>query len=449
MNFITDYTLENYILDTTWEMIPESVQERAVVCGIDLMIALIIGSKGRQYATGKIVAEAIGSKGEIPIIGSDEHYNLFGATLALGHASNSFDIDDGHNMIKGHPGTSFVAGILAASLERDISYREYLTTLVIAYDVAVRSGLSIQHHYNFLHSTGTYGAVATAAGISKVFGLSKEQLNNALSIADFHAPLVPVMRAVEYPSMNKDGAPFGAITGVLSVIETLAGYTGKTHLLELDDYRYLLDTLGSEYEIMNLYFKPFTCCRWAHPPILASLSLIEEHKISYQEIKSVKVKTFAAATRLSKITPILTDEAQYNISYPIAAAIVNGDLGFLQVIEENLGNAEVLDLMKKIDFIIDDTLEAAFPEKRQCIVELMLQDGKHYTSKVYEAIGEAGDHVDLGWMTEKFLRITKPVLNQSAQQLILDTLTDSENLSVKQVMAVINKAMLSIAASKS
>ena len=441
MNFITDYTLENYILDTTWDMIPQTVQERAVVCGIDLMIALIIGSKGRQYATGKSVAQEIGSKGEIPIIGSDEHYNLFGATLALGHASNSFDIDDGHNMIRGHPGTSFVAGILAAALERNISHREYLTTLVIAYDVAVRSGIAIQHHYKFLHSTGTYGAVATAAGISKILGLSKEQVNNALSIADFHAPLVPVMRAVEYPSMNKDGAPFGAITGVLSVIETQKGYTGKTHLLELEEYRYLLDTLGNEYEIMNLYFKPFTCCRWAHPPILAIQSLMKEHNIRYQEITSIKVKTFSAATRLSKSIPTLTDEAQYNISYPIAAAIVNGDLGFLQVIEENLSNLEVLDLMGKIDFIVDDTLEAAFPEKRQCIVELGLQDGSQYTSEVFEAIGEAGDHVDLNWITEKFLRITKPVLNPSEQQQILDTLIGGETLSVREVVAVINKAL--------
>lgn len=442
MNFKSDYTLENYVLDTTWDMLPKPVRERAVVCGIDLMIALILGSKGLQHGVGKKVSQEIGAKGSIPIIGSSESFNLFGATLALGHASNSFDIDDGHNMIKGHPGTSFIAGILAASLERDISYHEYLTALVVAYDVAVRSGLAIQDHYGFLHSTGTYGAVATAAGISKVFGLSKEQLNNALSIADFHAPLVPVMRAVEYPSMNKDGVPFGAITGVLAVIETLAGYTGKTHLLELEDYRYLLDTLGKEYEIMNLYFKPFTCCRWAHPPILASLSLMKENGINYKEIESVNVKTFESASRLSKIVPKSTDEAQYNISYPIAAAIVNGDLGFLQVIEENLNNNEVLDLMQKIHFIVDPELDAAFPEKRQCIVELVLQNGKRYTSKVFEPIGEAKDNVDLNWVTEKFYRITKPILSQNAQKVILNTLVNGEKLSMRQVVAEINKAML-------
>lgn len=442
MNFITDFKLENYILDTTWDTFPSEVKNRAIVCGIDLMIALLLGSKGKQYSVGKKVASAIGSQGDIPIIGTNERFNLFGATLALGHASNSFDIDDGHNMIKGHPGTSFVAGILAASLEKDVDYKEYLTTLVIAYDVAVRSGLAMQHHYNYLHSTGAYGAVATAAGISRILELNKEQLNNALSISDFHAPLVPVMRSVEYPSMNKDGAPFGAITGVLSVIETLNGYSGKTHLLELEAYKYLLDTLGTEYEIMNLYFKPYTCCRWAHPPILASISLIKNHEINIAEIEKVEVKTFVAATRLSKIIPKTTDEAQYNISYPIAAAIVNGDLGFSQVIDENLENTDVLEMMKKIEFQVDENLESAFPAKRQCIVSIELRNGNRYTSDIYEPFGEAKDNVDLEWITEKYYRITKPVIREDAQQKILALLTDNLESPIRKIISSINNLLI-------
>lgn len=442
MNFITDYKIENYILKTTWDTFPTEVKKRAVVCGIDLMIALLLGSKGKQYATGKKVASVIGSQGDIPVIGTDERFNLFGATLALGHASNSFDIDDGHNMIKGHPGTSFIAGILAASLEKDVDYKEFLTTLVIAYDVAVRSGLAMQHHYNYLHSTGAYGAVATAAGISRLLNLNEEQLNNALSISDFHAPLVPVMRAVEYPSMNKDGVPFGAITGVLSVIETLNGYSGKTHLLELEEYKYLLETLGTDYEIMNLYFKPYTCCRWAHPPILASITLIKNHGIKTEDIERVEVKTFVAATRLSKIIPKSTDEAQYNISYPIAAAIIYEDLGFSQVIDENLGNADVLDMMKKIEFQVDEKLESAFPARRQCKVSIVLKNGNRFTSDTYEPIGEAKDNVDLDWITEKYFRITKPILNETAQQKIFALLTENLDSPVRKIIDSINDLLI-------
>ena len=52
MEFITDYTLEHFILDKKWEDFPEEVQKRAIVCGIDLTIALLLGSKGQQFQAG-------------------------------------------------------------------------------------------------------------------------------------------------------------------------------------------------------------------------------------------------------------------------------------------------------------------------------------------------------------------------------------------------------------
>ena len=236
MNFVTDYRVEDYILRTRWEDFPQAVKDRALVCGVDLMMALILGSHGTQFQCGRRLAAHV-EPGRLTIPGCRDTFSFLGAAIAMGHASNSFDIDDGHNMIKGHPGTSFIGGLLAAALERDIPYREYLTALVVGYDVAVREGLALQDHYRFLHSTGTYGAVATAAVAGRVLGMSREQLNTALSMAEFHAPLTPVMRAVEHPSMNKDGTPFGVMVGVLAVLDTLGGETACTHLLETEEYR--------------------------------------------------------------------------------------------------------------------------------------------------------------------------------------------------------------------
>ena len=191
MEFITDYKLERYILDTKWESLPAEVQTRARVCAIDLMTALIVGSHGRQFQVGLKLAENMYRPGDIALVGSDKTFSPMGAVVAMSHASNSFDIDDGHNMVKGHPGTAFIAPLLTAALEKDVDYKEFLTTLVIAYDVAVRSGKALQEHYNFLHSTGTYGAVSSAAAMGRLYGMDEKQLNNAISIADFHAPLTP------------------------------------------------------------------------------------------------------------------------------------------------------------------------------------------------------------------------------------------------------------------
>ena len=415
MNFITDYQLERYILDTKWEDLPQPVQERARVCALDLMMALILGSHGMQFKAGVHLANTLCQTGSIPVVGSRETFSLLGAVMAMGHASNSFDIDDGYTMVRGHPGTSFIAGLLSAALDRDVTYEEFLTTLVIAYDVATRNGLAEQEHYGYLHSTGTYGAVATCAAMGRLLGFTKEQLNNAISIADFHAPLTPVMRAVEYPSMNKDGVPFGALVGAMAVFETLAGSTGRTHLLELEELQGHLSSLGREFGIMKLYFKPYTCCRWAHQPIAAIIDLKERFGFSHKDVVRLTVHSFDSAVRLSKIVPHTTDEAQYNIAYPVACALVHGDVGYEQVREEALEDPDVLQAMDLLAFAVDPALDAQFPDKRLAWVEVCLTDGRVLKSPVYAADGEAEDHVDMAWIARKFRRITRPFIPPAAQ----------------------------------
>ena len=440
MEFNTDYRLENYILNTKWEDLPEEVKDRAYVCSIDLMMALILGIHGEQYQNGKRLAKHM-APGDITLPGGDGGFSLLGAATALGHASNSFDIDDGHNMIKGHPGTSFIGGVLAAAIEKGISYKDYLTTLVVCYDTAVRIGLSTQDFYGFLHSTGTYGAVSTAAGIGRIYGFTKEELNTAISMAEFHAPLTPVMFAVNFPSMNKDGVPFGAMIGTLAALDTMAGETADKYILEMPQYEELRKSLGSRYEILNLYFKPYTCCRWAHQPIQASIELMQANGFDYTAVERVIVHTFDSATQLSKIVPKDTDEAQYNIAYPVSTAIVNQGLGYPQICNAALSDQRVIDMMKRVEFVMDPDMEKEFPTKRLAWVEFFLKDGRTFKSRVYAANGEATDHIDMAWEEAKFRRITKPFLSDEGQTRVLSLLSGNLERSVPEVVAELNKVL--------
>ena len=442
MEFITDYRAERYALDTKWEDLPEKVQTWAKMCGIDLMSALVLGSYGRQFAAGTKLAQTAGLTGQIPVVGEAKTYNLLGAAIAMGHSSNSFDIDDGYRMIQGHPGTSFVAGVLAAALQQGVTCREYLTTLVICYELSIRWALAMQDHYKFIHSTGAYGAYGTAAGVGRLLGLDEKQLNTALSIADYHAPMTPVMRAVEFPSMNKDGVPFGALVGTVAVLETLSGSTGKTHLLELPEYSGHLDDLGEKFHILDLYFKPYTCCRWAHQPILCIQQLMAEHKFTNADVVRVKVNTFNSAARLSKIHPSSTDEAQYNIAWPVASALVYGDVGFAQVREEALSNPEVLAAMDKLEFAVDPELDKLFPGQRLANVEITLGNGTVLKSETREAPGECDDpELGLDWIKAKFKRVTAAMLGSDAQDTFMKILTEDLDTPVTEMVGKINASL--------
>ena len=246
MKFETTYKLEEFILNTKWSDLPAQVQERMRGCLLDLTGALVIGSRSRQFEAGKKLARTVFPKGDVPVVGSDETFDLMGAATAMGHSSNAYDIDDGHNMTRAHPGTSFIGGILAAAWEQDLTLQELLTVLLVAYETTIRSGAAIMDYYQYAHSSGTFGAVGVAAGLGRILGFTKEEINNVLSVAEFNAPLVPGIRSVEYPSMNKDGVPFGVITGMMAVRAAQCGFEGNKNLLGAEEYRHYLGDLGTK-----------------------------------------------------------------------------------------------------------------------------------------------------------------------------------------------------------
>lgn len=440
MVFNTDYRTERYALNARWDQFPDTVKEHALMSSLDIMMALILGSYGKQFAAGEKLATMMGMAGDIPVVGSEKTYNLLGAAIAMGHSSNSFDIDDGHRQIQGHPGTSFIGGVLAAAIKKSVMYKDFLSVFVTCYELTIRWAMAMQKDYGFLHSTGTYGAFGTALGMGIILGFDEKKLNNALSIADYHAPLTPVMRAVEYPSMNKDGVPFGALVGAMAVLETISGSTGRTHILEKPEYKDHLDNLGKVWHILELYYKPYTCCRWAHQPIQAIRDLMCEYGFGYEQVERVKVNTFRSATRLSKIEPKDTDEAQYNIAWPVASALVFGDVGYMQVRDEALKDERVLGMMKRLSFVVDKELDDQFPGKRLAFVEIVLKDGTQYKSRIYEAPGEMDDpELNLSWVQKKFKRITKCMLNEEKQDDIIAMLANPElNMTMKEIVLKIN-----------
>lgn len=441
MIFNTDFRTERFALDSHWEQYPMAVKEHALMSSLDLMMALILGSYGKQFMSGEKLAQMMGMKGDIPVLGSDNTYNLLGAAIAMGHASNSFDIDDGHRLIQGHPGTSFIGGVLAAAIKQNLRYKDFLSIFVVCYELTIRWAMAMQKEYGFLHSTGTYGAFGTALGMGCILGFDEKQLNNALSIADYHAPLTPVMRAVEYPSMNKDGVPFGALVGTMAVLETISGSSGKTHILEMPEYQVHLDNLGKVWHMLELYYKPYTCCRWAHQPIQAIIDLKKKYDFGHEQVERVIVNTFRSAARLSKIVPSTTDEAQYNIAWPVACALVFGDVSYQQIRDEALRDESVLDMMKRLSFEVNPEMDVLFPSKRLASVVIELKDGTQYKSRLYEAPGEMDDpELDLGWIKKKFKRITRWMLDEDKQEEIMAMMTNPDlDMNMREIVLKINK----------
>ena len=146
-----------------------------------------------------------------------------------------------------------------------------------------------------------------------------------------------------------------------------------------------IDRLGQEYEIMNLYFKPFACCRWAQPAIAGALQIARQNSLSAGDVRAIRVRTFEAATKLSRAHPRDTEEAQYCLPYPVAATLVDGELGPRQILPPRIFDTGLLALADRVETVIDPHIEREFPAKACAEVQVETCAGQSFTSGVVEA----------------------------------------------------------------
>ena len=166
---------------------------------------------------------------------------------------------------------------------------------------------------------------------------------------------------------------------------------------------------------------------------------MNKHRLSPKDIEKVTIHTFKRATMLSKIVPKTADEAQYNIAYPVASALVYGDFGLLQILEKNLHNSDVIDMMSRLSFVVDKDIDARFPEKRICKAEIVTKSGERFVSEGCEPRGEAKENISLSWLCDKFHRITGSVLTEEGIENILPMLTSDEDLPIREIVDRVNK----------
>jgi 2-methylcitrate dehydratase PrpD len=382
----------DFIHRLTWEDLPDTVRAQARRCLIDTLGAAIAG---RETDLSRIIhefaAQAFGGRGAF-LWQDGREVSPPGAALANAMTIDSFDIHDGHKLVKGHAGAAVVPAVLGtiSMHEHDlVSGKELLTTLVVGYEIALRAGIALHATACDYHTSGAWNALGCAAVTTRRLKLNTSQTREALGIAEYHGPRSQMMRDIDFPTMVKDGSGWGAMAGVSAGILAACGLTGAPAItVEGTDVEVFWSDLGSHWRILETYFKPFAVCYWAQPAIVAALTLLKEYQLKAQEISRIRVHTFYQATCLTCRQPRTTEEAQYSLPFPLAAVLFHGKLGVQELIGDNLHDPAVLRLSAAIELVNDPALSAQFPARRFAKVEIETQEGKKYTSKETEALWE-------------------------------------------------------------
>ncbi len=335
-----------------------------------------------------------------------------GAALAGAYMIDSLDCHDGHVLVKGHVGVAVLPALLALiDSGNPVDDREFLALLVLGYEIATRAGIALHRTACDFHSSGAWNALACAALGARLLKLTAEQTRQAIGIAEYNAPRSQIMRVVDHPSMVKDGSGWGAMTGLSAAYLAADGFTGAPALtVETPEVADIWDDLGTRWRIKEQYFKAYPVCRWAQPAIEAALSLQRTHNVRAEQIASVEVHTFHEGSRLATRAPASTDEAQYSLPFPVAAALIRGQVGAGEVTGAALTDPAILKLASEIVMHEDAGYNARFPTERWAHVAFILQDGSHLTSAPAIARGNPENPLSDAELQEKYQLLAEPVL---------------------------------------
>lgn len=418
--------------------IPDPAVHQGKRCFLDALGALLAGTETPVAGIMADLARKQFAGDECTVIRGGGKASSVGATLANGYAANALDLDDGFRLVKGHPGACILPVLISAGELADAAVRDggFLTALIVGYEIAIRSGL-IRHALagDTVHASGSWGAVGGAAVAGRLLGLGHRELREALGVAEHHAPVSHVMKALEKPCNGKDSVGWGAMVAMASALMAREGFTGIDPYFNQSPVASWIDRLGTEYYFLNLYFKPFAACRWAQPAIMGALKVFREHNLSIDAIASIRVKTFKAAAALSRMHPTDTEEAQYNMAYPVAVALVDGEVGPRQVRAPRIFDPAVLALADKITVEVEETFEKAFPQKTFADVAVVTQDGEELESGKMEPRWEPPHYPTDEEIESKFLYLVTPLLGERKARHLAEIAWDLHRLeSVRQIL---------------
>jgi 2-methylcitrate dehydratase PrpD len=404
--------VESFIHSLRFEDLPDAVIEQAQYCLLDLLGVAAAGSSTQlaQIACDH-AAEFFGAGSmRTRLLFNGRIASPLGAALAGAMTIDSFDGHDGHSLTKGHVGVAVLPALLAmAELDPSMDGRSFLTSLVLGYEIGTRAGIALHATSSEYHTSGAWNALAAAAIIARGLKLDIERTRHALGIAEYHGPRSDMMRCIDFPTMVKDGSGWGCVAGVSAALLAERHFTGAPALtVEAHDQGALWSDLGQRWFILEQYFKPFPVCRWAHPAIACALHLRETDVFVADAIESVEIETFHEATRLCSSVPVTTEEAQYGVLFPVAAALLDGRVDAETIGPNGLADARLRYLIPRMSLRDSASFSALFPAQRWARVIVHTRDGKRLDSGAMQSQGDPERPLPRDALRAKFRAFTEP-----------------------------------------
>jgi 2-methylcitrate dehydratase PrpD len=165
-----DAQVADFVDALTFDALPHDVVRQAQRCLLDLIGVAGAGTTTRMSAIARdySATHLCGGERSSRILFDGRRSSSAGAAFAGATTIDSIDAHDGHPFTKGHAGVAIFPALLAladvrANDNRPIDAREFLTCLVLGYEIATRAGVALHASVPDYHCSGAWSAIGCAA----------------------------------------------------------------------------------------------------------------------------------------------------------------------------------------------------------------------------------------------------------------------------------------------
>jgi 2-methylcitrate dehydratase PrpD len=420
--------LSDYMTTLSYEDLPEEVVHQAKRVILDSLGTMYMGARKEEAGGIKELLEGLEANPECAVIGAGFKTSVPWAAFANAAYAQVHDCNDGHREAaawggSSHPGRVAIPTALALGEKLSSSGKDVITAIVVGYDVATK--------LRGMKDRPPCSAYCSAAIASKLLGLDADESRFAMGIAGYHSPKgFPQTRGLD---TNFLGNGYQAKVGIEAALMAKMGMNGP----KLGDdnrlsTRFSSRGLGEEFEVMNVYIKPYPTCRMTHGAVEALLELKKEAEITPENVEEVTVRQLTHGM-------YITDEkvgvdsyyknCQFNLPYIAACAIADGEVTEAQFTKERIADPALHELAEKVKVVPDEGLDSIYPEEcRPTTVEVKTKDGSVYEKRVDYPKGEPRTPLTDEELFEKFVRWSGESLTEECADEIRDVLFRLEEL---------------------
>src|ERR1700722_11202934 len=369
MTYTSD--LARYVAETRYEDLPAPVVTAAKRITLDLFGVAIAAVKNRPAGLLADYLEHLGGREQATVMGAGIRTNTVNAALMNGVLAAELEQDDVH-ATGSHPSSVYVPALLALAEDIGASGREWINALVAAYDVGIRLSVAmdnVQMYSRGFHPTSVCGCIGAAAAGARLLGLTAEETTYTIGLAGCQASglLTWEGESEHFTKSFQSGAP--ARNAVTAAQLAARGYVCNADTLDGEfnvfdsfstrrDFPTLTRDLGSRYEILNTTYKVYSCCRAIHAPLDIVFDLMEEQKMSVENLESMDV-WLTPDLRPTVDNRVLST---HNLQHVVAAAITDGIVTRRQTSDQRRGDPALVELARRVHLSDDSGLVERHPE---------------------------------------------------------------------------------------